>query len=95
MDFCKKKLIISTIDHKNDMVGVAQLVRASDCGSEGRGFESHRSPQKITNSGRGAVGSALALGARGRQFESDRPDHFFFGTSKNYSKSRTRSFRLR
>lgn len=22
---------------------VAQLVRASDCGSEGRGFESHRS----------------------------------------------------
>ena len=28
-------------------------------------------------SGRGAAGSALALGARGRQFESDRPDHFF------------------
>ncbi len=27
-------------------------------------------------SGRSAVGSALALGARGRQFESDRPDHF-------------------
>lgn len=27
------------------MVSVAQLVRASDCGSEGRGFESHRSPQ--------------------------------------------------
>lgn len=26
------------------MVSVAQLVRASDCGSEGRGFESHRSP---------------------------------------------------
>ena len=30
-------------------------------------------------SGRGAAGSALALGARGRQFESDRPDHFFEG----------------
>ena len=28
-------------------------------------------------SGCGAVGSALALGARGRQFESGRPDHFF------------------
>ncbi len=28
-------------------------------------------------SGCGAVGSALALGARGRQFESDHPDHFF------------------
>ena len=26
------------------MVGVAQLVRASDCGSEGRGFESHHPP---------------------------------------------------
>ncbi len=26
------------------MVGVAQLGRASDCGSEGRGFKSHHSP---------------------------------------------------
>ena len=26
------------------MVIVAQLVRASDCGSEGRGFEPHHSP---------------------------------------------------
>jgi hypothetical protein len=29
------------------MVGVAQLVRASDCDSEGRGFDSHRSPHII------------------------------------------------
>lgn len=29
------------------MVLVAQLVRASDCGSEGRGFESHLAPHKI------------------------------------------------
>lgn len=28
------------------MVIVAQLVRASDCGSEGCGFKSHRSPKK-------------------------------------------------
>ena len=28
------------------MVPVVQLVRASDCGSECRGFESHRAPQK-------------------------------------------------
>ena len=28
------------------MVDVAQLVRASDCGSEGRGFEPHLPPQK-------------------------------------------------
>lgn len=27
------------------MVSVAQPVRASDCGSEGRGFESHHSPK--------------------------------------------------
>ena len=27
------------------MVGVVQLVRASDCGSECRGFESHRPPK--------------------------------------------------
>ncbi len=30
------------------MVGVAQLVRASGCGPEGRGFESHHSPHKET-----------------------------------------------
>ena len=28
----------------NTMVGIAQLVRASDCDSEGRGFEPHHSP---------------------------------------------------
>ena len=27
------------------VVGVAQLVRAPDCGSGGRGFESHHPPQ--------------------------------------------------
>ena len=27
--------------------GVAQLIRASDCGSEGRGFDPHHSPQKL------------------------------------------------
>ena len=27
------------------MVGVAQLVRAEDCGSSGRGFKSRHSPQ--------------------------------------------------
>ena len=27
------------------MVDVAQLVRASDCGSEGRGFEPHSPPK--------------------------------------------------
>lgn len=27
------------------MVGLAQMVRASDCGPEGRGFNSHTPPQ--------------------------------------------------
>ena len=29
------------------MVPVVQLVRASDCGSECRGFESHRAPNQV------------------------------------------------
>ena len=29
------------------MVVVAQLVRASDCDSEGRGFEPHHPPKKV------------------------------------------------
>ena len=29
-----------------NMVDIAQLVSASDCGSEGRGFESHYPPHK-------------------------------------------------
>ena len=29
------------------MVDVAQLVRVADCGSEGRGFESHLPPQNF------------------------------------------------
>lgn len=28
------------------MVSLAQLVRASDCGSEGRGFDPHTSPSE-------------------------------------------------
>ena len=32
-------------------VAVAQLVRASDCGSEGRGFEPHHPPQELKNPG--------------------------------------------
>ncbi len=31
------------------MVVVAQLVRASDCGSEGRGFETHHPPKRKMN----------------------------------------------
>ena len=32
--------------HKTNMVPIVQLVRASDCGSECRGFESHWAPRK-------------------------------------------------
>ena len=37
---------ITFAPEKIKMVVLAQLVRASDCGSEGRGFEPHIPPQK-------------------------------------------------
>lgn len=38
--------------NKDNMVNVAQLVRALDCGSKGRGFEPHLSPQRIGFAGK-------------------------------------------
>ena len=38
--------LCTALTEKRYMVPVVQLVRASDCGSECRGFESHRAPQK-------------------------------------------------
>lgn len=40
-DLLKKNVFL----HPQNMAIVAQLVRVPDCGSEGRGFESHQSPQ--------------------------------------------------
>ncbi len=37
------------------MVVLAQLVRASDCGSEGRGFEPHIPPQTKNNAFLGVI----------------------------------------
>ena len=48
--FCSKFLQIikkSTTFADRNMVGIAQLVRALDCGSRGRGFEPHYSPEKL------------------------------------------------
>ena len=39
----------------NYMVDVAQLVRVTDCGSEGRGFESHLPPLNVKASDRVSV----------------------------------------
>lgn len=33
------------VEYFSTMANVAQLVRASGCGSEGRGFDPHHSPQ--------------------------------------------------
>lgn len=49
------------------MVAVAQLVRALDCGSRGRGFNSHQPPQiskhdYVSNRRNGAVWSFLLVG---------------------------------
>jgi hypothetical protein len=43
------------------MVVVAQSVRASDCGSEGRGFESHHPPKQKNAL---EVSGAFFIGAR-------------------------------
>jgi hypothetical protein len=40
-----KYYICTAIEKCNNTVVVAQLVRASDCGSEGRGFKSHLPPK--------------------------------------------------
>ena len=42
--FAKKRFYIN---FALQLVVVAQLVRASDCGSEGRGFEPHHPPRKL------------------------------------------------
>ena len=42
--FQKERTPITT--HTNNMVPIVQLVRASDCGSECRGFESHWAPKE-------------------------------------------------
>ena len=65
------------------MVGVAQLVRASGCGPEGRGFESHHSPHTSffilwPKSGYGGVAQLVrAFGShpRGHGFEPPRLHH--------------------
>ena len=40
------KFIYTFAPEMIEMVVLAQLVRASDCGSEGRGFEPHIPPQR-------------------------------------------------
>ncbi len=42
----KKHLLLHPFAPQNYMVVIAQLVRASDCGSEGRGFEPRFPPKK-------------------------------------------------
>ena len=68
--------------------GCSSAGRAPGCGPGGRGFEPHHSPHQffkmvLDNSGHGAIGSALALGARGCEFESRCPDHNIL-TFKNF-----------
>ena len=42
------KLMLTFASQNKKMVSIAQLVRASDCGSEGRGFETLCSPYLIS-----------------------------------------------
>jgi hypothetical protein len=56
---------------------VAQLVRASDCGSEGRGFETHHPPSFLDTSFFMEVVAQLVrasdCGSEGRGFETHHP----------------------
>ena len=50
MDSIKNIYTFATLSKtESHMVAVVQLVRASDCGSECRGFESHQPPQSLAN----------------------------------------------
>ena len=44
----KPSIFATDLRDQVDMGDVAQSVRVTDCGSEGRGFESHLPPQKQT-----------------------------------------------
>ncbi len=41
-------MVLFKYNHPCSTAGVAQLVRASVCGTEGRGFNSHRSPHYLS-----------------------------------------------
>jgi hypothetical protein len=81
-------LVKCFILNRIDMVDVAQLVehQVVALGVVGSSPTIHPNLARIKKkrtllmslSGRGAIGSALALGARGCQFESGRPDHVIF-----------------
>ena len=49
-DSKKTPYLCIAFEKQSDMVVVVQLVRASDCGSECRGFESHQPPTKLDSS---------------------------------------------
>ena len=50
LDFSlRKKKVILSLQRKSKMVDVAQSVRASDCGSEGRRFETDLPPTETEN----------------------------------------------
>lgn len=55
-------------------MGIAQLVRAPDCGSGGRGFDSHYSPHLIM--GCSQVGKATDFDSVMRRFESCHPSQY-------------------
>lgn len=62
------------------MVFVAQLVRASGCGPEGRGFETHQTPQiyssRYRNASRCVLGSESSLASFGVSVSISSPKYF-------------------
>ena len=67
--FSRKKLqeikFCVSLQSNSNMVPLVQLVRASDCGSECHGFESHRAPQKSSGQKSGTLFFALYVRTQG------------------------------
>ena len=62
----KSEIIFVLLFLHHQTVAVAQSVRASDCGSEGRGFETHQSPKAPPT--RGAFLFTLPKNLHNRRF---------------------------
>ena len=69
-----KKSLVCVDNYRHHMVGIVQLVRASVCGTECRGFESHYPPHFNFNiQGYSQVGKAPDFDSGMRRFESCYP----------------------
>lgn len=75
------------------MAGVAQLVRATVCGTVGRGFKPHHSPQELSFEhsaivSKGVLSSNLIFPSFNRRFESTKSTNCRFWLMRTLTKQR-------